>query len=144
MGRGTNWGMMRRSRSLVSDCGFAGIGIRAFEETTLELSWMPEALRGRFGRQSESILAAARECAFEGNRRRSFSSTEKGVPGFAFRTLVSCAQSHQSGGSSGRNTRRRVGDGSCAAWDDPQLPEAVRNQYHARSRDRPRRHGSVL
>jgi len=117
-----------------------------------ELTWMPEALqilRDELPNIDVMIILAA-TCGrpFERKNRCSFSpkgtrNARVGIPSsregafdgdLADRSPSCCAQSHQSGGSSGRDFRDRVGHGSCTASGHRQLSEAVRTQYHASSR----------
>src|SRR5438477_7159726 len=127
-----------------------------------ELTWMPEALRILRDELPNIdvmiILAATCGRPFERKNRCSFSpkgtrNARVGIPSsregafdgdLADRSPSCCAQSHQSGGSSGRDFRDRVGHGSCTASGHRQLSEAVRTQYHASSRGGSSRDVNVL
>jgi DNA-binding transcriptional LysR family regulator len=128
-----------------------------------ELTWMPEALRVlrdelpnidvMISSQYSPLLA---EGLSKGKLDAAFLRKERAMPDLAFRLLVKeplivilpsdhrLAALKASEGSRRRNIRDRVADGSCAARGDRQLLQAVRNQYHASSRGRPRHHGNFL
>jgi DNA-binding transcriptional LysR family regulator len=128
--------------------------------TNHELTWMPEAfriLREELPNIDVTISSqyspALADALLKGTVDAAFSSTGTRVPGvgvpsshqgtlacvLAQRPPSRCAQSNPRGGLSGRGICHGVAHGcSRTARSHRQLPEAVRNPYHANSRDRPR------
>ena len=129
-----------------------------------ELTWMPEALRIlRDELPNIDVMISSQyspQLAVAYRREPSvqvFFDANKGCQSLAFRPLVKeplvvvlpmatvwlSVKAIGPGDLSGRDIRGRVAHGSCASCGHRRLLEAVRSQYHARSRDGARRHGNV-
>src|SRR3982074_821388 len=130
-----------------------------------ELTWMPQALQilrdelpnidVTISSQYSPLLATA---LLKGTVDVAFLRRERGVPDLAFRLLVkeplvavlpsdhhlAALKAISPGDLAGETFRDRVEHGSSAACGHRQLPEAVRNQYHASPRGGPPLHGNVL